>query len=61
MIQALQIMFVAVVITAVTGFLISLLIQVLSSAVGVRRAAVSDDSEKIALAVALAIRQRDGE
>ncbi|MDD4818076.1 MAG: hypothetical protein PHI85_08925 [Victivallaceae bacterium] len=58
MIQALKIMFEAAAIAVVTGFMISLLIQLLSRFVQLRRSGDMDDSAKIALAVAAAIRQR---
>lgn len=56
MLQAVQIMLMAVVITAVTGFLISLLIHGLSTLVRLRPAETQNEEELTALAVALAVR-----
>ena len=57
MLQALQIMLMAVAITAVTGFLISLLIHGLSALVRLRSPETQNEEEITALAVALAVRR----
>lgn len=58
MLQAFQIMLVAVVVTFVTGFFISMLIQFLCKLVGLGKAEQSDDTEAIALAIAIVHKQR---
>ena len=58
MIQALQIMSAAAVIAAITGFMISLLIQVLCRVIREKAPAkAEDDGALIALAIAAALRQ----
>ncbi len=59
MLQAIQIMFMAVAISIVTGFLISLLIQVLCRVVAALGASgqQEDDGAATALAIALALNQ----
>ena len=59
MLQAIQIMFLAVAISVVTGFLISLLIQVLCRIVAALGASgrKDDDSALVALSIALALEQ----
>ena len=60
MLQALQIMSMAAVIAVVTSFLISLLIQLLCRIVRMGTAKpAEDDGARIALAIAVALKQRE--
>lgn len=59
MLEALQVMGIATIIATVTGFLISLLIQVLTRIVRPRPTAPDFDAERIAVAIAVAVRRKN--
>ncbi|MDD3154375.1 MAG: hypothetical protein PHS41_05860 [Victivallaceae bacterium] len=56
MLSVVKLMLIAVAVTAVTGFLISFLIQILTKLVSSRPQKSSDEEELTALAIAIALR-----